>query len=245
MFVITGVGALIVWRLRRNLPESPRWLEANDRGEEAESVLAAIEAIASRAGPLPAPVSKPTSAAPEQSFRALFTGAMLPRTLVGGVVLAALNTAMYGFVAWLPTFMVKQGMSIAASLGFTTLMSLGGPVGALAAMWLGDRSGRKPVLVGCSLAAIALGFVYPYAASDAALAIVGFLLVTCIYAMVAVAFALYVPELFPTEIRMRGAGFCNAMGRFMTIITPLIVPAIFVSTGIVGVVAVLSGLLLI
>ena len=244
MFVITGVGALIVWRLRRDLPESPRWLEANDRGEEAESVLAAIEAIASRAGPLPAPVSKPTPAAPEQSFRALFTGAMLSRTLVGVVVLAALNTAMYGFVAWLPTFMVKQGMSIASSLGFTTLMSLGGPVGALAAMWLGDRSGRKPVLVGCSLAAIALGFVYPYAASDAALAIVGFLLVTCIYAMVAVAFALYVPELFPTEIRMRGAGFCNAMGRFMTIITPLIVPAIFVSTGIVGVVAVLSGLLL-
>src|SRR3974377_528248 len=111
-------------------------------------------------------------------------------------------------------------------------------------MWLGDHSGRKPVLVGCSLAAIALGFSYPYAASDAALAIVGFLLVTCIYAMVAVAFALYVPELFPTEIRMRGAGFCNAIGRLMTIVTPLIVPVVFGVAGVLGIVAALSGLLL-
>ena len=28
MFVIGGIGALIVWYLRKNLPESPRWLEA-------------------------------------------------------------------------------------------------------------------------------------------------------------------------------------------------------------------------
>ena len=63
--------------------------------------------------------------------------------------------------------------------------------------------------------------------------------------MVAVAWALYVPELFPTEIRMRGAGFCNTMGRLMTIITPQIVPAIFIKTGVIGVVAMLAALLLI
>ncbi len=38
-----------------------------------------------------------------------------------------------------PAFFVKQGMSVVSSLGFTTLMSLGGPVGALIGMWLGDR----------------------------------------------------------------------------------------------------------
>jgi MFS transporter, putative metabolite:H+ symporter len=54
-----------------------------------------------------------------------------------------------------------------------------------------------------------------------------------------------VPELFPTEIRMRGAGFCNTMGRLMTIVTPLIVPKIFVQAGVVGVVAMLAALLLI
>jgi len=31
MFVIAGFGSLIVWYLRKNLPESPRWLEAQGR----------------------------------------------------------------------------------------------------------------------------------------------------------------------------------------------------------------------
>jgi putative MFS transporter len=44
---------------------------------------------------------------------------------------------------------------------------------------------------------------------------------------------------------MRGAGFCNTMGRLMTIITPQIVPVIFVRAGVLGVVGMLAALLLI
>jgi MFS transporter, putative metabolite:H+ symporter len=44
---------------------------------------------------------------------------------------------------------------------------------------------------------------------------------------------------------MRGAGFCNTMGRLMTIITPQIVPQIFVGAGVVGVVGLMAALLLI
>src|SRR6202158_4574196 len=43
MFVIAGIGSLIVWYLRKNLPESPRWLEAQGRAAEAESLMQSIE----------------------------------------------------------------------------------------------------------------------------------------------------------------------------------------------------------
>src|SRR6204780_3068380 len=43
MFVIAGVGSLIVWYLRKALPESPRWLESKGRAEEAEALMTAIE----------------------------------------------------------------------------------------------------------------------------------------------------------------------------------------------------------
>ena len=94
MFVITGVGALIVWYLRRGLPESPRWLESKGHLEEAEKVLAAIEAEASRRGPLPPAAEQPTPILPQQSIKALFEGGMLMRTIVGSIILIAINTVI-------------------------------------------------------------------------------------------------------------------------------------------------------
>jgi len=44
MFVIGGVGALLVWHSRKALPESPRWLESVGRHAEAEALISAIEA---------------------------------------------------------------------------------------------------------------------------------------------------------------------------------------------------------
>src|ERR1700761_8986235 len=63
MFVIAGIGSLIVWYLRKNLPESPRWLEAQGRDAEAEALLQTIEKkVAATTGPLPAPaVSAPVA----------------------------------------------------------------------------------------------------------------------------------------------------------------------------------------
>src|SRR5262249_14247003 len=38
MFVIAGIGALVVWYLRKALPESPRWLERQEpRGPRRSS----------------------------------------------------------------------------------------------------------------------------------------------------------------------------------------------------------------
>src|SRR5579862_2948429 len=63
MFVIAGIGSLIVWYLRKNLPESPRWLEAQGRNDEAEALMRTIEREAATAGALP-PVVVPAYVAP-------------------------------------------------------------------------------------------------------------------------------------------------------------------------------------
>ena len=34
--------------------------------------------------------------------------------------MVTMNTALYGFIAWVPTFFVKQGARIGSSLGFAT-----------------------------------------------------------------------------------------------------------------------------
>ncbi len=244
MFVIVGVGALFVWLLRRSMPESPRWLESKGRDAEAEAVVSAIEHQVAPNGGLPAPAIAYAGATPAFNLASLFAPGMLMRTVIGSVMLIALNTAVYGFIAFLPTFMVKQGMSIVTSLNYTTLMMFGGPVGALIGLWLADRVGRKPCIVGFSLLAVVFGALYPMTTDPTLVTILGFLLITAVYVLVAIGWALYLPELFPTEIRMRGAGFCNTAGRMMTIITPQLIAPLFAWSGVTGVIVLVGALLL-
>ena len=244
MFVIVGIGALIVWFLRRRMPESPRWLESKGHLERAEAVMAEIEREVTASGKtLPPPVEVETPHV-ASSLKTLFQGEMLMRTIIGCVLLIGMNTALYGLIGFLPTFMVKQGISVVSSLNYATLMTAGAPVGALIGLWLSDFMGRKKCIVIFSLLAVVFGLMYPLSKDPSIVTLFGFLLVTCLYVLVAVIWALYLPELFPTSIRMSGAGFCNTIGRLMTILTPQLIVPLFAGYGVMGVVAMVSALLL-
>jgi len=150
---------------------------------------------------------------------------------------------VYGFIAWIPTFFVKQGINLSSSLGYTMLMTLGSPLGTLTAMWVGEKIDRKPSMVALSLAAAGLGLIYPMFINPTAFVVIGFLLVFTVAMMLALAWGLYIPELFPTELRMRGAGICNTAGRLMSIVTPFVVVELFTRFGVTGVVSAVAGLL--
>lgn len=243
MFVIAGVGALVVWQLRKAMPESPRWLESQGRHGEAEEILSGFEAEAAAQGRLPPVAAVAGSIKPVRKIGELFSGELLGRTIAGSVLCIAISVALYGLIAWLPTFFVKQGYSIASSLGFTTLMSLGGPCGATVGYFLADRLPRRAALTGTVVAIILLAIAYSLARNEILFVIVGFALVTSIYFLVALGWALYVPELFPTDLRMRGTGVCNTAGRLATIATPYVVIAIFSSYGLGGVLGLVGAIM--
>jgi putative MFS transporter len=123
------------------------------------------------------------------------------------------------------------------------VMSLGAPVGSGIGAMTADRWGRKPTIIGASAFAIVFGAIYPSVSNPIMLPVVGLLLVIPIYVLVALLFAIYVPELFPTEVRLRASGICNTLGRGSTIVTPFIVVALFGRYGVIGVLALMIGLL--
>jgi len=87
------------------------------------------------------------------------------------------------------------------------------------------------------------GGIYPFIHQPAALITIGFLLTIPIYILVATLFAIYIPELFPTEVRLRASGICNTFGRGATILTPFFTLALFRSYGIRGVLSLMIGFL--
>ena len=242
MFVIGGLGALAVWQARKALPESPRWLESVGRLEEAERLVAAIEREVAAGGPLPPP-APPPAATPSRALRTLFVRPLLGRLVLGCVSMTVMNIVVYGFVTWLPTFFARQGLSVTTSLGYTLVMAFGAPIGALVGAARVDRWGRRRTIVGAGLLSIVLGCVYPFVHDPVLLPIAGLALTIPIYVLTAVVFGVYIPELFPTGIRLRASGLCNTFGRAVAILTPFAVVPLFIHYGVGGVLTLMVVLL--
>jgi putative MFS transporter len=235
----------VVWYLRKALPESPRWLESVGRNKDADALLQAIEReVALQHAPLPAPKLLPL-VKHSRNLASLLSPAIFPRMIVGAVTLIVINSLLYGFVTWLPTFFVQQGLSIARSFRYSLVMALGAPIGSAIGAFTADFWGRKPTIVGASLLTILIGSFYPFIKDPAVLMIVGFSLIVPIYVLVALLFAIYIPELFPTEVRLRASGICNTFGRGAIIFMPFVVVALFRSHGVGGVLVFMIGLLIV
>jgi len=247
MFIIAGIGALIVWYLRKNLPESPRWLEAQGRTAEAEALLKSIEnEVASSAGTLPAP--KPAVAAPQLSAAAMFKPPILQRLLVGSWCLITINTLIFGFVIFLPQFFLRQGLTITNSLGYTVVLASASLVGCAVGAYLSDAIGRRWSIILGSVITIVFGWIYARsnASSDPMTVLsVGAVLIVGIYIQTALLFGVYTPELFPTEIRLRANGICNTLGRAATVVSPFVVGYLMVNYALPGVVWLMIGLVVI
>ncbi len=242
MFLLGAVGSFVAWFLRRELPESPRWLVVMGRDAEADALVSRFEREAGFTSTSSLPPTPETTV--PHAAGDLFRRPFLASLIVGCVSLMVANTLIQGFVVWLPTFFVGQGDSIARSTGFALLMSLGGPIGSALGALAADYLGRKLTIVAASCLAIVLSLAFVLSGTSPVMPIIRLLLTIPIYLLVAILFAVYIPELFPTALRLRGVGICNAVGRSASIIVPLLIGPLFANLGIAGVLAAMSSALL-
>jgi MFS transporter, putative metabolite:H+ symporter len=235
VFLFGGLG-LVPLLLVSRLPESPHWLLARGRVEEADDVVRGIEAEVSRRHELPPPAASAPAVEPpvRVPVRDLFRGDLARRTVMLALVWAFLTISYYGFAAFAPTLLHEHGFSVAKSVGYLALTTLGAVPGAMLAWPVSDRFGpRGPVTV-FSLVFAASGVAYGLTFRPAAIIVFGFVVAALNQTLVALMYS-YTPRLFPTELRATGTGFCYGVGRLCNAVGPLLIGQIYLSVGYVPV----------
>ena len=223
MFVAIGVLAGIIWWLRRDIPESPRWLALHGRVDEADAIVKTLEANGSDDTPI-ADVRGGDSARNTARSVALCL-------FVALIAVGATNVTQYTFTSWVPTLLVKKGINLSGSLWISTLMLLGAPLGCVLSALFVDRIGRKRTIVPAFVVTAVFGLLYAAQTSTVPAIIVGFVLTTSLYVTFCAVIAVYTPELFPTKVRFRCTGVANAFAKLLTVLMPLIVAQMLTAWG--------------
>jgi MFS transporter, putative metabolite:H+ symporter len=113
-----------------------------------------------------------------------------------------------------PVLMVDAGYQLTNSLAFVALLQLAGGVGGLLQGALGDRRGRRPVIVGYGIGAMA-GLVLLAVGTSVPVLLVGGLIVGFFGLGIFPVAKLYVAEQFPVDLRGVGSSSTEAFGRFL------------------------------
>jgi putative MFS transporter len=223
VWVVFGIGALIVWVFRFTLPESPRYLATHGRGKDALDVLGRL-GIAGPTQPLTTDAASDTKSDP---FAVVFT--KFPKRVIAGMIcFSAFFGVAIGLGSWLPGIMTDRGFTITKSLTYTLGMNLAVPCASICMMYTLDKFGRKITSVCAFIGAGIMAIVFANAGSDAQLLVAGFVMIFFVQ-VAGNAMQIFASEVFPTNARASGFGWAAGVGRLAT---AGIVPAIlWIRTG--------------
>lgn len=222
LMVIGSLGAVIIWFLRRNLPESPRWLESVGRRDEARQLVADLERTAvAEHGRLPEPERESEAAAGRVPLRVLFTGRWRRRTAMLWIFQTVQTVGYYGFGSLVPLILTAKGYSTASSLAFTAATYLGYPIGSALSIPVMERVDRKWLVVGSAGGMVVLGLAFGNSSTPAAILAFGFAY-TVASNFFSNGFHAYEVELYPTQVRATAAGTAYSLSRLTTALMPFV-----------------------
>jgi putative MFS transporter len=208
IWIIIGIGALIIFVLRFSLPESPRWLATHGQGQRALDIL---QRMGLRTVPLD--TLRRDAASDTQSDPIALVFREYPRRVIAGMMcFFAFFSIALGLGAWLPNILAERGFTIAKSLNSIFWMTLAFPCASLFMMFALEYFGRKPTAVVAFILTGAFGLAWANASTEGMVLAIGFGMIFFTQ-LAGNSSQIFISEVFPTNARASGFGMCQAAGR--------------------------------
>jgi sugar phosphate permease len=172
-------------------------------------------------------------------LKTIFGAGLLKTTIFASLLATGIQGGYYAMFTWIPTYLKEErSLSVVGSAGYLFVVIAGAFLGYLSAGFVHDRLGRKKsftlfaALAGVSLVAY---FLVP-SGSNTTLLIIGFPLGFFASGCFS-GFGSYLSELYPTNARGTGGGFCYNVGRGIGALFPGIIGFLASAIGLGGAVA--------
>jgi len=172
---------------------------------------------------------------------AAFRGPHLWTTIKVSLMVAGAQGGGYALGIWMPTYLrTVRGLSAPSTGGFLLVQILGALIGFLIGTYLSDAIGRKATFLWSAIGTLVMVLVYMFLPmNDVALLFLGIPLNIAIL-MKFPPMGPFMTELYPTEVRGTGQGFCYNAGRAIGALFPTLVGFLSDSFGLGVAIAVFS-----
>jgi MFS family permease len=244
VFAFGALIALVTVVLRRHLPESPRWLEAQGSVGAAHAIVDGIAEgqVRFEARSIDRHVDTVAGRRPLESLWILLR--RYPGRLALGCTLDFAEAAgYYGLFAFLP-LVVLPALKLPANAlpWFYLIGNAGALIGGLIVAWLLDRVGRKRTVAACyALTALAMLALAHVSGWGAGWILAGFTVANLFATASWIGAYPTFTELFPTRMRSSGVGTSVAFGRLGALASPFLISAVGSRYGPAAAVELLSG----
>ena len=209
IWVVIGLGGLVVFALSFALPESPRWLVTHGQGRQALDLLKRMGLGGGASGDQfgiddTANIRSDPMGVVFRRYRTRIIAAM--------ICFFAFFGAALGLGGWLPNILADRGFTITQSLTFTFGMQLSFPLSSLFMMYSLERFGRIRTSVSAFVLAVIMSIAFFYSRSDTMVLVVGFWMNFFIQ-LAGNSMQIFTSEVFPTNARASGFGLAQSGGR--------------------------------